>query len=265
MPVLDAPGAEVWRDVDGTVCAVGYRRGEDHCLHVPNVGTFLFGHSSDEIRLVPDASAGDELIQDAFHRVALPLALPLWGQQVLHASAVLIGDGVVALCGQSGAGKSTLAYALSRRGHQLWGDDAVAFDVNNGLLSVRPLPFRVRLRPASAAWFDDPARLKGSDLSLPWQRGSSTGAFSALFIMQRAKAGSGDELQIRRLAPADAFTAVLPHAYYLMLNDEDLNRRLVFAYFALADLLPVFALRYVPGLGLLDHMAERIEREVAAL
>lgn len=265
VPFLDTPGVEVWRNVDGTVCAVGYRRDEDHCLYVPNVGTFLFRHSSDEIRLVPDASARDERIQDAFHRIALPLALQLRGPQVLHASAVLIGDGVVALCGQSGAGKSTLAYALSRRDHQLWGDDAVAFDVDDGLISVQPLPFRVRLRPASAAWFDDLARLKGSELSLPWQRGSSTAAFRALFVLRRADADAVDEMQIRRLAPADAFTAVLPHAYYLALDDEDLNRRLLSAYFALADRLPVFALCYAPRLGLLDQMTERIEREVAAL
>lgn len=55
------------------------------------------------IRLVPDTSTGEERIQHALHRIALPLTLQLRGLQVLHASAVLIGDGVVALYGQSGA------------------------------------------------------------------------------------------------------------------------------------------------------------------
>lgn len=41
----------------------------------------------------------------------------------LHASAVAMPDGLVAICGISGAGKSTLAAVLARRGHLLAADD----------------------------------------------------------------------------------------------------------------------------------------------
>jgi hypothetical protein len=265
VPSLDDPDVEVWRDVDGVVCAVGYRRGSGYGLQVPNVGTFFFRSASNAIMLVPNASAADELIQDAFHRIAVPLALQLRGPQVLHASAVVAGGGVVAVCGRSGAGKSTLGYCLSRRGNPLWGDDAVAFETHDDCVEVHPLPFRMRLRPQSAQWFDALDQQKGSELSSPWLGGSSPKPFRALVVLERDESSTGDDVQLVRLGRADAFSAVLPHAYYVALSDENLNRRLLSAYLELADLVPVFALRYTPRLGLVERMAELVEREVAAL
>src|SRR6185436_17962029 len=43
----------------------------------------------------------------------------------LHASALLLGAGAIALLGPSRAGKSTLAAALARRGHPVLADDVV--------------------------------------------------------------------------------------------------------------------------------------------
>lgn len=265
-PDLQAAGVEVWRDVDGTVAAFGYRDAATHCLRVPHVGTFMFVGVSEEIRLAREPSASDELVQDAFHRIAMPLALQLHAVQVLHASAVVLGGGVVALCGRSGAGKSTLAYGLSRRGLALWGDDAVAFEPSQSGLQVSPLPFRMRLRPASAQWFDDLEHQKGSELSSPWHTGSATLPFRALLVLERvAEVAADDRVEIVRLAPVDAFAAVLPHAYYLALDDEQLNQRLLSTYLVLADQLPVFTLRYTPRLTLVEEIAEMVEATVAEL
>jgi hypothetical protein len=265
VPSLDAPGVEVWRDANGAVAAVGYRRGPHHALHVPGVGTFFFQAASDAVMLVAESSASETLIDDAFHRIALPLALQLRGPQVLHASAVLIEDSVVALCGRAGDGKSTLAYALSRRGHTLWGDDAVAFEVCADRIDVRPLPFRMRLRPASAEWFDAPGLQKGAELSSTWRSGPAARPFRAVIVLERGDDTDGDDVDAVRLEPADALHALLPHAYYVALDDGDLNRRLVSTYLGLADVLPVISLRYTPRLALVERMAELVERTVAAL
>jgi hypothetical protein len=45
-----------------------------------------------------------------------PKLMSLRGHFVLHASAVVLGSGVVAFCGRSGAGKTTTARALARAG-----------------------------------------------------------------------------------------------------------------------------------------------------
>jgi hypothetical protein len=152
-PPLEGPGTEVWRDTDGRLCAVGYRSPLGHSLFVPNIGTFRFESPTMEsgtIVLEPLPAVDDDLIDDAFHRIALPLSVQFGGLEVLHASAVCCGGGIAALCGRAGAGKSTLAYALSRRGHDLCADDAVPFDLSGTTIAVPSLPFRMRLRPASA-------------------------------------------------------------------------------------------------------------------
>ena len=51
------------------------------------------------------------------------------------------------------SGKSTIAYGLHRRGYRLWADDAVALEVSESAITALPLPFDVRLRPATAALF----------------------------------------------------------------------------------------------------------------
>jgi hypothetical protein len=264
-PDHGAAGVEVWRDRDGTVSATSYRRGRQHCLRVPNVGTFLIERAADVVHLVPERRIGEQLIDDAWHRIALPLALQLHGVQVLHASAVLVGGVVVACCGPSGAGKSTLAYAMARRRHEPWADDAVAFATTGPTVTATPLPFRIRLRPQSAAWFDDLAQLKGAEHAAPWQCGPRPLPFRALIVLEREEAVTSGTVSARRLAPAEAFAAVLPHAYYLSLEDERLNSALVRAYLELVDRLPVLALRYPPALTLVDEMVDLVESAVEAL
>jgi hypothetical protein len=246
------------------VAAVGYADGPGHCLFVPRVGTFRFGRSEGVITLAPVPSVADELVDDAYHRIALPLALQFTGREVLHASAVHTPAGVVALCGRAGAGKSTLAFALGRRGHRAYADDAVAFEVTDTRAVVRPLPFRMRLRPASAAWFDAPAHLKGGERATTWRRGEPA-PLRALFVLEQAASGPPGTLDVERLSPADAFSAVLPHGYYVVLDDPEVTGRMVTAYLRLADRLPVFSLRYSPTLEAVESIVTEIEKQLAAL
>jgi hypothetical protein len=58
----------------------------------------------------------------------LPFALPLFGLEPLHASAVLVHDGALLLMGPAGAGKSTLAASLVNLGVGFLADDASAVD-----------------------------------------------------------------------------------------------------------------------------------------
>lgn len=70
----------------------------------------------------------------------LPMALPLFGLEPLHASAVSIGDGgAVVILGPSGAGKSTLAVELSSLGGEFLCDDAAAVDGNGRLVPGPPV------------------------------------------------------------------------------------------------------------------------------
>lgn len=59
---------------------------------------------------------------------ALPFAAVLQGLEVLHASAVTVDRGAVALAGPSGSGKTSLALELCRRGAGFLADDVLALE-----------------------------------------------------------------------------------------------------------------------------------------
>lgn len=77
----------------------------------------------------------------------LPWAAALRGYEVLHASAVALGGGVVAFVGETGMGKTSLALRLVASGARFVADDVLALEVSGetviahagaGLACVRP-------------------------------------------------------------------------------------------------------------------------------
>ena len=79
----------------------------------------------------------------------LGLLCYLRGLLPLHASAVRIGNKVVALAGRSGIGKSTLAAALSQRGHFIIAEDVCPIDVADQLPVVLPTFRALKLHAAT--------------------------------------------------------------------------------------------------------------------
>src|SRR5205823_1705698 len=99
------------------------------------------------VEVIAQTRESSELVDDLFRTAVVPLALQVFGYEVLHASAVRTESGVSAFCGLSGTGKSTVAYGLSRRGYPLWADDAVVFSaVDEGTTHCFRIPFAFHLR-----------------------------------------------------------------------------------------------------------------------
>src|SRR5687768_7877052 len=224
-PALDAanPDIELWRDNDGTICAYGGNLNGTCWLHLPGVATFSFSDENAQITATADASAGRGRIVDAYYRTVLPLALQSRGIEVLHASAVRMNGGIVALCAIKETGKSTIAYALSRRGHSLYADDAVPFMKSGDVVSALSLPFTIRLRPSSAAFFGP----DGIPERRPPHRDSQEPVLmtpermTAAFVLERNPPGpSNSAPSVRRLTGAPAFISALTHAYCFSPLDE---------------------------------------------
>ena len=94
--------------------------------------------------LFPSASAvlmgaDEEQAALGFLLSVLPLALPLFGLEPMHGSAVTAGAGAVLLLGASGSGKSTLASRLAGMGWRFLADDACAIDRRGSLWPAPPL------------------------------------------------------------------------------------------------------------------------------
>ena len=245
------PGAEevVWRDNDGHVAAYGSTTGYHHRMRMPGLATFAWRDGSDQV--TARAAVERDAVFDAFQRCVLPMVLHTRGLQVLHASAVRSPDGVVALCARSGTGKSTLDYGLSRRpGRDLWADDAVAFDTGGPTVLALPLSFELHLRQASAAFF-------GADPIVAAQGAASAPApLAAVLILERRDEA---DIRIRRLTDAEAFTAVLQHAYCFDLEGRPRRRETAERYLELSARVPVWAVSFRAGLDELPALLEQLE------
>ena len=244
------PSATVWRDEADGVIALGKTLEDRHWLHVPGLGAFSFPADGGGISAMPEPNADPEIVEDTFRRMVLPLALQAQGREVLHASAVRTPTGVVALCAVSGTGKSTLACALSRRGHLLWADDAVCFEMNRDGVDALPLPFTLRLRPQSAAFFAD----GGSESEVRSPEESEP--LAAVFVLERSESGGPD---VERLTAASAFREVLTHGYCFSLHDRARKEAMVRNYMELVSRVPVFRVAFSEGLDRLGATLDAIE------
>src|SRR3954447_26295884 len=154
-PDVGDPATLVWVDYEGIPSAYFYRAEDEYWAYLPVVGAFR-SEPDGRVLAVPNEDAPDDLVVDTYRRTIAPMTLQLLGRQVLHASAIETPGGVIGFCADSQTGKSTIAYGLSRCGYRVCADDALAFDTEGSRVRMLELPFSIRLRPGSAAYFGVP-------------------------------------------------------------------------------------------------------------
>jgi hypothetical protein len=190
------------------------------------------------------------------------MALQVSGREVLHASAVRAPTGVVALCADSGTGKSTIAFGLSSRGYSLWADDLVAFEIADHGSRAISLPFNVRLRPPAVALFDlDASLLPAAASDDGVTAGAETAPLVAICILRREESPTA-KVAIRPLASAEAFAAVLSHAWSFALQNSQHKRRMINHYLELVAQILVFEVSFPSGLENLPATLDAINQLV---
>jgi len=265
-PDLWRPGAaepEPWFSAEGRIFAYSSMRDGQFWIQWPERATFCFDSQAEEVRALPHSPFPPEWLLDTYYRSVLPLVMQVRGWDVLHASAVRGPRGVIAVCGRSGSGKSTLACGLNQRGYALWADDDVVFGTSPHGVQTAPLPFRLRLRPASAAYFGrSPAGagpVAGNDSFTPVRL--EPVALAAVYVIERA----GDSelaapIEIGRLSPGRALLAVFDHGYCFSLRDMERKRRTMRQYLNLAAEVPVYAVRFQPGWNRLRAVVDGLDQ-----
>jgi hypothetical protein len=255
------PDMHVWRDAAGNVLCYGHLLGQDRWIHLPGLASYRFEPRSGVVTAFPTPGAKPAEIEDGYRRRVLPMVQHSLGRELLHSSAIVTPHGVLVLCGAAQTGKSTIAYGLACRGHQLWADDTVVWEPRAEGIHAIPLPFRVRLRPPAVAFFghDPSSRMAGrgeESETVP----HASAPLAGLCLLQRIPhAPAGPAVQVRRLAPARAFFAVLAHADAFFLPDKDRVRQMVERYLDLTAQVPVFELNFQPGLEKLAVVLDEIE------
>jgi hypothetical protein len=257
-PDVSDPATLVWVDYEGIPSAYFYRADGEYWAYLPVVGAFR-SEPDGRVLALPNEDASDSLVVDTYRRTIAPMTLQLLGRQVLHASAVETPAGVIGFCADSQTGKSTIAFGLGRSGYRVCADDALAFETEGSDVRILELPFSVRLRPASAAYFGvpvPPPPLLDADGRIVV--GEKTASLSALCILRRQN--QGKDVELRRLGAAAVIQTLLPHAYCFTLLDEELKRRTVEEYLRLAARVPVYEARFTATLDELPSLLAEIER-----
>jgi hypothetical protein len=221
--VDEAEGSVATWPTNGGFLLHGYRARGLLWLNAEGVAAFRFG-ADGPVYMSAVNGVGREILQDTWLNSVLPLVVQARGTQVLHASAVAGPSGVVAVCGASGAGKSTLAAALAERGHEVLGDDALAYTASESGVIAHALPFKLRPRGGEAA-----STVTDSAAGLP---------LAAIVILR-----ADDSVQpvLTTLRAAEALGSLMPQAYCFSLDTG--KQELVEAYSALVTHTPVYELR----------------------
>jgi polynucleotide 5'-kinase involved in rRNA processing len=212
------------------------------------------------VEAVPEPRAERVDVFDAWYGLALPVAAQiLLDLEAIHASAVnLEGKGVVAFSGPSGSGKSTLAYGLSRRGHPLWADDAVAIEIQDDRpVQSLGLPFTLNLRPLSAEHLGHEIRPAGETVreGLAGRRES----LRAVFVLD-ARSNGAAAPAVSPLRTGEALHALLPNAYRFRPELRERRRATIRRYLELVARVPVLQVSYTPRLERLPELMDSIER-----
>jgi hypothetical protein len=160
--------------------------------------------------------------------------LRLRGTICIHASAVTIGDRVIALAGPPGSGKSTTAAALACSGFPILSDDVVALTEKGDQFLVQPGYPRVNL------WPDSVGSLFGSEDALPritptWDKrylplgqnghrfASNPLPLGAIYILENRDSALAAPV-VQEVFGEQAFMALVANTYVNYLLDQDMRR-----------------------------------------
>ena len=182
------------------------------------------------------------------------------GFHLLHASAVQLEEGAVAVVGPSGAGKSTLAAELLRRGNRLLTDDVLALESSSGTVIAHPGPGLMNLPFASG----DPHELGRPIAPFPDQQETwvaldrvsyAAAPLTAVFILRR-----GPGLPLRAERTEATVLDLLPYVWSLP-HVPDAARSNFELIGELASCVPVFELTAGPDSSPAD-LADALERAI---
>jgi HPr serine kinase-like protein len=197
---------------------------------------------------------------------AMAVLLHQRGFLVLHASVVEIAGQAIAFLGESGAGKSTLAAALHARGHKLLADDVAAVRIGpNGPEVYAGFP-QLKLWPdALGALGRDAKPLPRVEPHFDKRAHRIREGFAqrdAFPLAQLHVVEEGPAVEITRLPLADAFLALVRHAYGIQRLDGVSGAGHFHARSEIVERVPAYRLSRPWDLGMMGTVVERVERGV---
>jgi hypothetical protein len=262
-----------WKDAEQQTWLKLGNRGEDYLLRFPDQGDFLISRDGSDIRCRPLPGTPESTIRHLFLDQVVPMILSRQEALVLHASAVLTPQGVIAFAGKSGQGKSTLAACFGQSGFPLISDDYLVLRKMTsrkgaGCWAAIPSYPGVRLWPESSdgiysvppesaeiAHYTDKRRVSDPAL-VPFAEGPS--ALHCLYFLNDEEGTLPPEPAMLPLRPREAFMKLVSCAFNLDVRDRARLESQFEAIGQITNRLPCFQLEYARDFAMLPAVVRMI-------
>lgn len=224
---LPWPCYDRWLSYDGEETLLFHRIENGVLLRFIGLADFALNFEAGLATCTPEPDVPDETLADLQFNQVIPLVMGHDGELVLHASAVRIGDGVVAFLGATGRGKSTLAAAMARAGCPFLTDDGLILNLTGEGYIVQPRRPILRLRPDSEAAILDLTETHFPDCDQLKSRVSARSSIpfcdealplTALYLLPEPH--PRNEPEILPLPPSAALPALMGHSFILDVEDR---------------------------------------------
>jgi hypothetical protein len=170
-------------------------RGE-YRLYARHFGTALISASGDRVLCAPPAVEAWRWQRFLVGRV-LPWAALLRGRELLHASAVRVGDRAVGVLADTGFGKTSIAVRLMLHGAGFITDDVLALSDRGERILAHPGPAIAALRPAERSALEPAERRRlgrvlgrSGKIYVAVEREPAPVPLGGLYFLERAAGGA---------------------------------------------------------------------------
>lgn len=235
-------------------------------VFIPGVAQFQIDPVEEVVQIAPSVNASDASVRHALLDRIVPMLLGQLGNQILHASAVVLKSGdAIAFVGDSGEGKSTLAGSLVAAGASLITDDCLMIKVCGKEVKIIPSYKGLRLRddsarrvfgtsgvPDSVSDQSDKKRLRlilSENEPIEWH------ALSSLYLLSY----STSRVTVHPATQAGSLAALVKQHFFLDVKDK---KQILSQFQHIRNLvesgLPVSELSYPRSYDLLPRVRQRV-------